>query len=309
MSKTLADFRTRLDILLKDAAANLVQGDKDAAIAQAAVLYSNDRPLELVADISGADSFDLALPAGWVDGFSRAQLIEYPYDSSVAVPTVLEDDEWFIYQTPTGKVLRLSSAVPAVGETLRLHFTTQHHIPTLPPVSIAASPTGAVRATNIVTITTSTAHGKVAGDLVRISGVTDTSFNGRFLVASAPLTTTLTYAQGGTNATSGGGLVTFDDTVPDSDFDAVCNLSAALAFEQLAALKVQSGDSTVGADAVDYRSKSSEYRAEATRHMKLYAQAIGVPGERPVAAGSATGNLDVDLSTGQDRLTHPRSSQ
>lgn len=63
---------------------------------------------------------------------------------------------------------------------------------------------GAVRATNVVTITSTAQHGLVAGDTVVIGGVNGgagTSFNGRFTVASAPTTTTFTYSQTGSNAT------------------------------------------------------------------------------------------------------------
>jgi len=70
--------------------------------------------------------------------------------------------------------------------------------------TIAASPTGAVRAASSVTITT-TAHGFIAGQTVTIAGVTDASFNGVFVIASIPTVTTLTYLQSGADSTSGGG--------------------------------------------------------------------------------------------------------
>jgi hypothetical protein len=63
---------------------------------------------------------------------------------------------------------------------------------------------GAVRSSNVVTITSTAKHGLVAGSIVLINGINGgagTSFNGRFTVASAPTTTTFTYAQTGANAT------------------------------------------------------------------------------------------------------------
>src|SRR5713226_6606267 len=66
---------------------------------------------------------------------------------------------------------------------------------------------GAARSTNVVTITTTMAHGLSAGQTVVIAGVGDSSFNGTFTVSTVPSTTTFTYAQTGTNATSGGGTV------------------------------------------------------------------------------------------------------
>lgn len=72
----------------------------------------------------------------------------------------------------------------------------------------AAGVPGVSRATNVVTVTTTAAHGFVAGNQVTIAGVTDASFNGTFIVASVPTTTSFTYAQTAGNATSGGGTAT-----------------------------------------------------------------------------------------------------
>lgn len=54
---------------------------------------------------------------------------------------------------------------------------------------------------NVATITTSTTHGFAVGDYVVVSGV-DATFNGTFLVASVPTTTTFTYAKTAANVTS-----------------------------------------------------------------------------------------------------------
>lgn len=58
------------------------------------------------------------------------------------------------------------------------------------------------RTTNVVTITTSVAHGFTAGQQVLIAAVTNTSVNGTFTIASVPTTSTLTYAQAGTDIVS-----------------------------------------------------------------------------------------------------------
>ena len=65
------------------------------------------------------------------------------------------------------------------------------------------------RVNNVASITTSTNHGLVAGSIVTIAGVTDTSFNGTFSVATAPTTTSFTYAIVGDNVLidSSGGTV------------------------------------------------------------------------------------------------------
>ena len=62
---------------------------------------------------------------------------------------------------------------------------------------------------NVATLTTGTAHGFVAGDHIVVTGV-DITFDGGFVVASAPTSTTLTYARTATNVTSTavtGGLI------------------------------------------------------------------------------------------------------
>lgn len=61
------------------------------------------------------------------------------------------------------------------------------------------------RTSNIVTVTVTAAHRFAVGNVITISGVTDTSFNGTFTVASVTGNTTFTYAQTGPNATSSGG--------------------------------------------------------------------------------------------------------
>lgn len=69
--------------------------------------------------------------------------------------------------------------------------------------TIAAS--GAVRSANVVTITTTGAHGLSAGAAANVAGVTDGTFNGIYYIVSAPSGTTFTYSQIGSNGTSGSG--------------------------------------------------------------------------------------------------------
>lgn len=56
---------------------------------------------------------------------------------------------------------------------------------------------------NVVTITTSAAHGLAQGDRVKVTAGTNTSVNGTYTVATVPTTTTFTYAKTGTNITGG----------------------------------------------------------------------------------------------------------
>jgi hypothetical protein len=91
---------------------------------------------------------------------------------------------------------------------------------------IAASPTGAVRAsgTGTVTYTTTSPHQLTTGDGVTIVGNADNNFNGVYTVTSTPTTTTFTVASGITDpalfteplgATRAGGVITFTTASPN----------------------------------------------------------------------------------------------
>jgi hypothetical protein len=62
--------------------------------------------------------------------------------------------------------------------------------------------TNVALASNVVTITTSAAHGLIAGDRAKVAATTATAVNGTFTVATAPSTTTFTYALTASNITS-----------------------------------------------------------------------------------------------------------
>lgn len=67
------------------------------------------------------------------------------------------------------------------------------------------------RNANTVTVTTVANHDFTAGRSVTLTGVTNTSFNGTFTVATTPTATTFTFAQTAADATSSGGLATLDN--------------------------------------------------------------------------------------------------
>jgi hypothetical protein len=78
----------------------------------------------------------------------------------------------------------------------------------IPSSSIAASPTGLVRSSNVVTVTTTAAHNFQTGATVLISGSKSTggtNFDGVFTI-TATTSTTFTYSQTAANDTGGGGV-------------------------------------------------------------------------------------------------------
>jgi len=82
-------------------------------------------------------------------------------------------------------------------------------------VAIAARPAGAIRASNVVTIKSTTNHPFAVNDMVNIDGVDDASFNDTFRIASVPSPTTFTLSQAGPDATSGSGSA---NTAPTMNF-------------------------------------------------------------------------------------------
>lgn len=80
---------------------------------------------------------------------------------------------------------------------------------------IEEAPLGAIRSSGVVTITTTAAHSLSNGQVVRISGVFNSSFDGIFTITvTSP--TTFTYVQGGSNAVSGGGNVYQEANITDT---------------------------------------------------------------------------------------------
>ncbi len=95
---------------------------------------------------------------------------------------------------------------PAAAVLLNQTLQLSASVTGAPNLSIATS-NGAVRNNNVVTVTTTAAHGFAVGNIVTLSGVSDTSFIGTFTIASVPSSTTFTFNQTGVNASSGGGTI------------------------------------------------------------------------------------------------------
>ncbi len=77
--------------------------------------------------------------------------------------------------------------------------------------TVALSINAIARLGNIVTVTTSVNHGFAVGDTIAIAGVGDASFDGSFVVASAPTGSPnqFTYLQSAANAASNGGTASY----------------------------------------------------------------------------------------------------
>lgn len=92
------------------------------------------------------------------------------------------DGTWTVASVPTATTFTYADTSSNVGSAAATGVA-----------SIQVSITNMQLSSNIATLTTSQAHGFLAGEYVTITGV-DTSFNGTFLILSVPTTTTFCYS-------------------------------------------------------------------------------------------------------------------
>src|SRR5713226_4663491 len=148
--------------------------------------------------------------------------------------------KWFVNNVEGGN--------PASGTISTLGLYTAPSTTPPPATTVNITSTGAVRASNVVTITTTAAHNLAIGQVATISGVTDASFNGTFTIASVPSTTTFTFSQVGSNASSGNGTVT--TTAVQIKAEAVADTTksdtAQLSVESGVVVTISPGSATIG---------------------------------------------------------------
>jgi hypothetical protein len=238
MSHTLDQFQAQRDVVLRDGAAKLPSGDRDALLQQAILQrYSKDRPRELVSDQTGNGTSLLAMPQTtsnppevFEDGFSVLLRIEFPI--GIIPPSLILEEDFQQYRSPSGLQVMLLGTTPSVSDQVRIGWTARH---------------------------------KSDGS-----------------------------------------------TVPDVDFEAVCDWAASLCYEALAGIYAQTGDPTIMADSVNYRTKSQEYTGLAKAAAKRYFNHMGISADDKnpeVEAAIATGSLHEVLGVGLDRLTHRKASR
>lgn len=109
----------------------------------------------------------------------------------------------------TADLLRFQTG--ATGNAVLAGFNAlgQSYTGSTAPFTVATG--GATTATSgtgtVCTITTTSAHGLAAGDLVTVAGVTPTTYNGTFLVSGTPSSTEFTYAHTATGSQTVAGTV------------------------------------------------------------------------------------------------------
>jgi hypothetical protein len=109
---------------------------------------------------------------------------------------------------------------PVTGPATIQNNTTNEAITIIGSLRGVLTPTVTNKALtdDVATLTTSAAHGLLAGDQIVVSGV-DSTFNGTYTIIDVPTTVTLTYAKTNTNvvSTAASGTVTFGPDILEID--------------------------------------------------------------------------------------------
>jgi len=94
-----------------------------------------------------------------------------------------------------------------------------------------------------------------------------------------------------------------DNTIPETDREAVSHWAAAALLEQMASHYSGHKRPTIQADAVDWDSKGRDYANRAKRLRQLYLDHLGIDPKRNAAAGVVV-DMDRGASSGGDRFIH-----
>lgn len=119
----LSEIQTLVYDLVRDDGGKLSDPERDRAIERAVARYSQDRPRQVVEDITSNGTAILPLPAAWVAGRSAVISLEYPVGTWP--PTLLDAEFVGVANAPTGQEIRLVSAI-ASGQTVRATIRVPH---------------------------------------------------------------------------------------------------------------------------------------------------------------------------------------
>lgn len=252
--------------------------------------FSRNFPRKIVFDIIGTNDYDYPLPdttnKSWEKGFSIIENVEFP--AGERTPIYIPDTDWLIYQADTIFYTGLTNTFE-VGETIT--GTTSSATGT---VNVVGSTfveytlvTGTFQASETVTGGTSSATAttsRIETEKLR-------------LLTNNPNTTErmrITYT-----------IAYNEDTVSQVttyEAEALAVLVASYYCDTLARYYAQTSEGSVDVDVVDYQGKS-EIWAERAKDMR--SQYYRMTGKKEgTGAASITGDWDVNLSWGGDKLFH-----
>lgn len=150
MALDLATVRSRVAALIGQSNVHLTNGSTtnariDEAALQAVERYSQDRPRRLTtaAAAVGAATYNLALPTGWVEGFSEVENIEYPVPTTRAFPVYLPRNQWGIVTGTDGaSVIRSFVAEFSPSSNYSIVFTAPRAVKDLDGAAASTVPAG-----------------------------------------------------------------------------------------------------------------------------------------------------------------------
>ncbi len=141
---------------------------------------------------------------------------------------------------------------------------------------IEAAPTGCVRASNVVTITTLDDHEFAVGDTVVVSGSSG-GFDGTFEVATTPTGTTFTYAQTGSDTTGGAGVAYVQAEIESYWQSRKEDFGSSAHLKQVNDLNVVCSNPAAGSIQVDINTVESRASAETEIELASGATIYGPP--------------------------------
>jgi hypothetical protein len=124
MSKKLADYLTRMGVVLQDEANHLSAAERTGFIQEALRSYSQLRPVLKVAKVEGDGGYTYDLPTDWEDGFSSVMHVEHPIEQQI--PVYLSPERYFLYRDNTGLHLRFFTKTIAADDHFLLAYTIRH---------------------------------------------------------------------------------------------------------------------------------------------------------------------------------------
>jgi hypothetical protein len=142
-------------------------------------------------DIGDADSGTFTVSVTAVSG--TPTLLVDIYGSPSGTTRTVTDGVTFNTSTSVGSATALFAAADVGASIWGAGIPVADHIVSVIPAVAAATVNNKALTTNVATLTTAAVHGLTAGQVVVVAGV-DATFNGTWLIASVPTTTTFTYA-------------------------------------------------------------------------------------------------------------------
>lgn len=277
MAFNLNVIQLQVDGILSADNNELTQLRRNRLIKAAVEMYSNDRPEQVTADVTGDGGKYYLISSvltSFIEGFSRVLEIEYPAQAVTAdhVPTMLDSEDWDDdYNNGTARYLFFPNHSPASTETVRV----RHTAPYLWTVSA------------VTTAVNQVAHGLSLNDYVYLDPDDSTW---KDAVEQRLATHRVTVVTDADNFTAG----VLEVDLPPSDFFAVCNLAASLTCSAIATKYARTNDQTITADVVDNAGRSERFSTQARELMDLYKDQVGLTEESKAREYAAAEFVDVD---------------